>query len=189
MITDFKVFRYDRNRFGGGLLLFVNDKMQSRFLSKYFIFFETDIMAIELHQNKSKWLFWCAYKPPNQNDWVFVEPISVIMNKYSAQYEHIVIFGDFIMSIENSHFQDLMQIYDLSPLIKEPTCFLSHNPSCLLTFKQKVMFKLNRSFETGLSDHHKLISVVMKCGIFRGHLGKKFTNLTKILTWNILILH
>ena len=57
MITDFKVFRYDRNRFGGGLVLFVNDKMQSKFLSKYFIFFETELMAIELHQNKSKWLF------------------------------------------------------------------------------------------------------------------------------------
>ena len=66
-----------------------------------------------------------------------MEPISVILNKYSAQYEHIVIFGDFIMSIENSHFQNLMQIYDLSPLIEEPTCFLSHNPSCIANFQTK----------------------------------------------------
>ena len=52
-----------------------------------------------------------------------MEAISAIINYYSAQYKHIVIFGDFIMSIENCHFQNLMQIYDLSPLIKEPTCF------------------------------------------------------------------
>ena len=91
------------------------------------------------------------------------------------------------MSVENSHFQNLMQIYDLSPLIKEPTCFQSHNPTCIHNFltNQKAMFKLSRLFETGLSDHHKLISVVMKSGVFRG----QFTDLTKNLTRNILILH
>ena len=75
--------------------------------------------------------FLCVYKLPNQNDSVAVEAISAIINSYSAQYKHIVIFGDFIMSIENCHFQNLMQIYDFSPLIKEPTCFQSHNPTCM----------------------------------------------------------
>ena len=79
------------------------------------------------------------------------------------------------MSVENSHFQDLMQIYDLSPLINEPTCVQSHNPTCIDNFltNQKVMFKRSRLFETGLSDHHKLISVVMKPGVFRGPSYKK----------------
>ena len=119
--------------------------------------------------------FLCVYKPPNQNDSVFAEGISAITNEYSAQYEHIVIFGDFNMSVENSHFQDLMQIYDLSPLINEPTCVQSHNPTCIDNFltNQKAMFKLSRLFETGLSDHHKLISVVMKSGVFRGPPRKK----------------
>ena len=79
------------------------------------------------------------------------------------------------MSIENYHFQNLMQIYDLSPLIKESTYFQSHNPTCIDNFliNQKAMFKLSRLFETGLSDHQKLISVVMKSGIFRGPPRKK----------------
>ena len=104
-----------------------------------------------------------------------MEAISAIINKYSAQYEHIIIFDDFNMSIEKYHFQNFKQIYDLSPLIKEPTCFQSHNPACLDNFltNQKAMFKLSRLFETGLSDHHKLISVVMKSGIFRGPPRKK----------------
>ena len=81
-----------------------------------------------------------------------------------------VIFDDFNMSIENSHFQNLMQIYDLSPLLKEPTCFQFYIPTCIDSFlaNQKAMFKLSRLFETGLSDHHKLISVVMKSSIFQG---------------------
>ena len=79
------------------------------------------------------------------------------------------------MSIENSHLQNLMQIYDLSPLIKKPTCFRSDTPTCTDNFltNQKAMFKLSRLFEIGLSDHRKLISVVMKLGIFRGPPRKK----------------
>ena len=59
-----------------------------------------------------------------------------------------------------------MQIYNLSPLIKEPTCFQSHSPTCIDNFltNQKAMFKLSRLFETGLSDHHKPY-VVMKSGV------------------------
>ena len=92
------------------------------------------------------------YKPRNQNDLVFAEAISAIINEYSAQYEYIVIFDDFNMSVENSHFQNLMQIYDLSLLIKEPTCFQSHNPTCIDNFltNQKAMLMLNRLFETGV---------------------------------------
>ena len=141
----------------------MNDKIPSKFLNKHSISSHIELIAVEFHQNKRKWLSLCVYKPPNQNDSVFLEAISAIINKYSAQYEHIVIFGNFNMSIENSHLQNLMQIYDLSPLIKEPTYFQSHNPTCIDNFlaNQKAMFKLNRLFETGLSDHHKLISLVM----------------------------
>ena len=119
--------------------------------------------------------FLCVYKPPNQNDSVFAEGISAITNEYSAQYEHIVIFGNFNTPVENSHFQNLKQIYDLSPLLKLPTCFQSHNSTCIDNFltNQKAMFKLSRLLETGLSDHHKLMPVVMKSGIFRGPPRKK----------------
>ena len=174
-ITGFKIFRYDRNRFGGRLLLYVNDKIPSKFLDKHSTSTDIELIAVEFHQNKRKWLSLCIYKPPNQNDLVFVEAISAITNEYSAQYEHIVIFGDFNMSVENSHFQNLIQIYDLSPFIKEPTCFQSHNPTCIDNFltNQKAMFKLSRLFETDLFDHHELIFVVMKSGIFRGPPRKK----------------
>ena len=164
----------------------MNDKIPSKLLDKHSISTDVELIAMEFHQNKRKWLSLRVYKPPNQNDSVFVEVISAITNEYSAQYEHTVIFGDFNMSAENSHFQNLMQIYDLSALIKEPTCFQSHNPTCIDNFltNQKAMVKLSGLFETGLSDHHKLISVVMKSVVFRD-----LTDLTKILNWNILILH
>ena len=36
-ITGFNVFRYDQNRFGGGSLTYVNDKIPSKFLNKHSI--------------------------------------------------------------------------------------------------------------------------------------------------------
>ena len=39
-----------------------------------------------------------------------VEGISAIINEYSAQYEHIVIFCDFNKYTEHCHLQILMQI-------------------------------------------------------------------------------
>ena len=70
-ITSFKIFRYDRNRFGGGLLLYVNDKVPFKFLNKHSIFSDIELIVVEFHQNKRKWLSLCVYKPPNQNDSLF----------------------------------------------------------------------------------------------------------------------
>ena len=145
-ITSFKIFRCDQSRLGGELLLYVNDRIPSKFWDKHHIATDIELIAVEFHQNKRKWLSLCVYKPPNQNDSVFVEAISATANEYSVQYEHIVIFGDFNMSVKNSHFQNLMQIYDFSPLVKEPTCFQSHHPTCIDNFltNQKAIFKLIR---------------------------------------------
>ena len=92
-ITGFKIFRYDQNRFGGGLFLYMNDKIASKFLNKHSISSEIELIAVEFRQNKRKWLSLCLYKPPNQNDSFFVEAISVMTNEYSAQYEHSWFWG------------------------------------------------------------------------------------------------
>ena len=84
-ITAFKIFRYDRNRFGGGLLLYVNDKIPSKFLDKHSISTDIELFAVDFRQNKRKWLSLCVYKPPNQNDLAFMEVIGAITNVYSAQ--------------------------------------------------------------------------------------------------------
>ena len=78
--------------------------------------------------------------------------------------------------VQLTKLQNLMQIYDLSFLIKGTTCFQSHNPTCIDKFlaNQKWIFKLRRLFKTGWSDYHKLISVVTKSVIFRGPPRKKF---------------
>ena len=53
----------------------------------------------------------------------------------------------------------------LSPLNVNPTCFKnSKNPSCIefLLTNFKPYFMKTNAFETGISDHHKMISNIMK---------------------------
>ena len=78
------------------------------------------------------------------------------------------------MTAENTHLKDLLQIYDLTALIKESTCCQSQNPTCVDHFlTNRKTFKHCQTFETGLLDHHKLISTIIKSCISKGPPKKK----------------
>ena len=68
----------------------MNNKIPSKFLNKHPISSDIELTVAEFHQNKRKWLSFCVYKPPNQNDSVFMESICAIINEYSVQCEHRV---------------------------------------------------------------------------------------------------
>ena len=56
-----------------------------------------------------------------------------------------------------------MNIYDLSNLVQEPTCFKSDNPRCidLILTNRCRSFQHTTTTETGLSDFHKMIVAVL----------------------------
>ena len=74
------------------------------------------------------------------------------------------------MSIENFHQNTFLQLFNLNGLINSPTCYQSHIPTCIdyILTNQKSLFKFSKTFETGLSDDHKLISTKKKSGRFKG---------------------
>ena len=78
--------------------------------------------------------------------------------------------GDFNLCVENAHLEATLEHYDLINLINKPTCHHSNNPTCidLILTNKKNLFKLSHTFKTGLSDHHKLISTILKSGGFKG---------------------
>ena len=65
----------------------------------------------------------------------------------------MLVIGDVNMTTENTHLNDLLQIYDLTALIQEPTCYQSQNSNCIDHFltNQKTLFKHCQTFETGFS--------------------------------------
>ena len=126
-----------RNRVGGGLILYINERIPCKPLSNHPMFSDLELIAFELHQSKRKWLFL-----PSQNDIEFLRKISLILDYYLPPYENFMVIGDFNLPVENSHIEAIIQAYDMSSLIKKPTCYQSHTPSCtdLTLAKRNIYF-------------------------------------------------
>ena len=166
----FKVFRRDRNGFGGGLILYINEKIPFRPLNDHPAFPNLELIAIEIHQNKRRWLFIGVYKLPSQSDNEFTNRLSLITDYYSPKYENLVLIGDFNLSTEYQHLDAIIQAYNLNNPINKLTCFQSSTPTWidLILTNKKNLFKLFNTFETRLSDHHKLVLTILESESFKG---------------------
>ena len=71
-----------------------------------------EIIAIESHQLKRKWIFLGTCKLATQIDNEFIETISNILNDHVHQYETMLIAGDFDMAIADLHLNNLMQPFE-----------------------------------------------------------------------------
>ena len=82
----------------------------------------------------------------------FIASITKIVDFYLQKFENLFIIGDLNMATENTHLNDLLQIYDLTALIKVPTCYQSQNSNCIDHFLTNLkIFKHCQTFETGLT--------------------------------------
>ena len=76
--------------------------------------------------------------------------------------------GNYNAEIIETNMPSFCEIYHLTNIIKQPTCFKNpSNPSCIDLFltNNANCFQKDSVFETGLSDFHKLIVTVMKSHI------------------------
>ena len=76
-----------------------------------------ELTAIEILQNKRRWLFIGIYKPPSQSDNEFTNRLSLIIDYYLPKYENLILIGDFNLSTENQHLDALIQAYNLNNLL------------------------------------------------------------------------
>ena len=123
-INGYKLFRRDRTKFGGGLLLYVREDISCKILQNYCNSIDDmELLLLEFSIKATKWLCIGLYRPPNQNEKCFVENLSKLLSKLSCQYDQIVLIGDFNLTIENKNLKILMSTFHLESLIKESTCF------------------------------------------------------------------
>ena len=119
----------------------------------------TETICHELTIVKKKWCILFAYRPPNTGEEEFFNEISVSLNKILGKYD-IILAGDLNIdelrpcsdSLKN-YLSDMINIFNLTSLIKEPTCFKLQNSTLLhlmLTNTPRSFMK-SQNFETGLS--------------------------------------
>ena len=167
---EFLPLRRDRNSKGGGKMVFIKEG----FIAKQMKNFETinaETICLELTINKRRWCILFAYRPPKTTKGDFFSEIYISLNKIIDKYDNIVLAGDLniddLKSYSESsqnHLSDMKDVFSLTNLIKEPTCFKSQNVTLLdliLTNRPRSFMK-SLSFEIGLSDCHNLVCSILR---------------------------
>ena len=160
----FKMYCKDRTKTGGGLLLYVNENLPGKIINSYKFKENSEIIVFEFSVSNKNWILLGNYKPPSQNDLSIINELNLALNFFSPIYENFVFLGDFNLSTENPNLKNFMCSFDLERLINSPTCYKSTNPSCidLILTNKKNHFMKSATFETGLSDHHKLLTTILR---------------------------
>ena len=158
-------FRLDRNAYGGGVLIYVREDIACRELKDHPHTSNIEGMFLELNLKRSKWLVFGGYNPSKDNIAKFVKELGTILDHYMPKYDNFLLLGDFNSEITENTMKEFIDIYNLSSLIKEHTCFKNPlNPSIidLILTNRPRSFQNSQAIELGLSDHHKLTITIMK---------------------------
>ena len=161
MITYFIPFRKDRNKCGGGKIVFMRQSLIIRRLPK----FETKVsetICVELTISKKKWCILFAYRlPQNNNLKTFFEEINLSLYTFVNEYDSIMLIGDLCLNTKsknNSYYSALCDTFDLTNLIKANTCFKSsYQTSIDVILTKRPSFQKSGVITTGLSDCQKMI--------------------------------
>ena len=174
--NGYKLFRRNRNRNAGGLILHVKENIPFKLENSFSFSEKSKIIALEFSISNTKWLLLGLFKPPSVNDVTFIDEIKLALNDYTKLYENFIFIGDFDLIVENSELNDLMNNSCLKNLIKWPTCYKSNTPACidLILTNQECLFMKSSTFESGLSDFHKLTTTIFGTFILRGNSKKIF---------------
>ena len=111
-----------------------------------------------------------CYKSPSQNGEYFISNLSKTINAFSTKSDNILLMGDFNLTIENKHLEELLSLFNIKSLISSPTCFQSINPTCidLILTNQEDLFSNSNTCEVGISDHYHLGSTMFNKKISKG---------------------
>ena len=86
-----KPYRFDRNRNGGGVFIYVREDIPSRELKIHNTPEDIESIFIEINLIKTKWLFCGCYHPPSQSDQYFFGNIGKTLDKYSKHYDKFML--------------------------------------------------------------------------------------------------
>ena len=130
-------------------MLYVREDIPAKLLSRDFPCAESFFVEINLY--KKKWLINCSYNPRKNNIENHLDIISRSLDTHSNKYENIVLLGDFNACFDDEALQTLCKSYSLNSLIHCIDLMLTNKPR---SFQTKCVIK------TGLSDFHRIISVL-----------------------------
>ena len=157
-------YRLDRNRNGGGVMIFVREDIPGKLLTKHNFPSGVKSFFVELNFRKSNWLLCGTSHQPAQNDQYFFNCIDKAVDTYSS-YDNVLLAGDFNAEDDEPCLSNFLYQHDLYNLVKVGTCFKkSSKPTTIDLFltTKNTYFQNTVAVCSGLSDFHKLVLTVLK---------------------------
>ena len=163
-MSNYKTFRRGRNKHGGGLLIYISEKIPCKLINDEIIPSDIEVIMFEFLVKIQKWLCIGLEKSSSQNENYFRDILSKLLSKQTCQYEKVILIGDFNLTVNNKNLGVFMDTFNLESLINKPTCFQSANPTCidLILTNKKNLFKNSNVFELGILDHHSFITTALR---------------------------
>ena len=90
-----KPFHRDRNKNGGGVMIFVTDDIPSKEIKVNFLPSDVVYLFIELNIRKAKWLVPGGYHPPSRNNDYYFCNLSKTLDSLNSDYENVLLVGHF----------------------------------------------------------------------------------------------
>ena len=163
-----KPYRKDRDRSGGGVLIYVRDDIPSKPLDRHHFPHDIEGIFLEINFRKTKWLLFGTYHTPSQSrqtDEYYFDFLQRAIDIYSNFYTNFLLIGDFNCEDTEPVLSEFLDQYDQKNIVKEPTCFKNpDNPSCIDLFitNRASSFQHTTTLSTGLSDFHRMALTVLK---------------------------
>ena len=107
-------FRIERNRSGGGVMIYVRDVIPSKLQTKHSFSDHIEGLSVELNFRKCKWLLpgtYQTYHPRSLSDQYFFGNIDKALDMYSY-FDKILLKGDFNAEIHDDYLESFLYQHD-----------------------------------------------------------------------------
>ena len=177
-IKGFPLYRKDRDRFGGGVFIYVRRGLivtRIHDLEGHEV--ESIFLCVQTCRRAKKVLVIGMYRPPGLLKARWEHEINNILLRSIQRYESIMLIGDLNCDLswpdkgakEGKTLVDFMDVYGLTNLIKVPTRVVVESSSLIdviLTNKPRSVLT-SGVFDLGLSDHNLIYTVMrLQCPKF-----------------------
>ena len=167
-VHGFAHYRNDRNQHGGGILCYIRNDIPHRRRRDLEAKLSNGVesMVLEVIIRHEKWLFIGIYKPPVVHVNNSITGLSDLLNHSQGNFKSTYLLGDININMLDppSNFNDLIELYGLNNVIKDPTCFKSDSPTLIDVIFTDTPRRIGAAIScaTGISDFHNIVCACTK---------------------------
>ena len=92
------------------------------------------------------------------------------LSSYGTTHDNFLLFGDFIIPLDDKRLKEFCNSFSLDHLVKTPTCYKGSNRSSIdqIITNMTSLFMKSCNVKTGLSDYPKLMRSIWRTAFAKG---------------------